>query len=154
MNRAGTLICASIILGGCGGAQASGTGSATGEVAPTTTTAPTAQPPAPTPPAVEPPMRSQGGSPNQQALELPCRKKARDVEGDQGASQFVRCPADCVAEAGTVWGTDFYTDDSAVCPALIHAGALSASGGVAKPAVSSCAVGRPSGSPRPARRRG
>jgi len=30
-----------------------------------------------------------------------------------------------------VWGTAVYTDDSAVCPALVHAGVLPESGGVA-----------------------
>ncbi|HYV47222.1 MAG TPA: LCCL domain-containing protein [Myxococcaceae bacterium] len=29
----------------------------------------------------------------------------------------------------TVWGTDLYTDDSAICPAAVHAGKLSAYGG-------------------------
>ncbi|WP_342374913.1 M57 family metalloprotease [Myxococcus stipitatus] len=33
------------------------------------------------------------------------------------------------ATGGTVWGTDVYTDDSSVCDASIHAGAIPASGG-------------------------
>ena len=38
----------------------------------------------------------------------------------------------CSAEAagsGTVWGTDVYTDDSALCRAALHAGAIPAAGG-------------------------
>jgi hypothetical protein len=38
----------------------------------------------------------------------------------------------CTAEAagsGTVWGTDIYTDDSALCRAAVHAGAITAAGG-------------------------
>jgi hypothetical protein len=38
----------------------------------------------------------------------------------------------CSAEAagsGTVWGTDLYTDDSALCRAAVHAGAITAAGG-------------------------
>jgi hypothetical protein len=31
--------------------------------------------------------------------------------------------------AGTVWGTDVYTDDSAICRAAVHAGAIPATGG-------------------------
>jgi hypothetical protein len=37
------------------------------------------------------------------------------------------CPANC---DGTVWGTTVYTDDSSVCTAAIHAGAIPASGGL------------------------
>jgi len=57
-------------------------------------------------------------------------KLARDVEGKEDSSRLVRCPAGC-SKGGTVWGTDVYTDDSAVCPALVHAGVLPESGGVA-----------------------
>lgn len=38
----------------------------------------------------------------------------------------------CSSEAalsGTVWGTDIYTDDSAVCTAAVHAGIIGAAGG-------------------------
>ena len=127
MSRANTLLCAGMILVGCGGTQAPS--AATGEGRPPT--AATGQPPAEMPPTTQP-SANEGSEAIQSALELPCSKKARDVEGNEGTSRLVRCPEGCVAEAGTVWGTDFYTDDSAVCPALIHAGALNASGGVAK----------------------
>ncbi|MCC6981838.1 MAG: hypothetical protein IT535_01075 [Bauldia sp.] len=38
----------------------------------------------------------------------------------------------CLPEAtsiGVVWGTGVYTDDSAICPAAVHAGAITAAGG-------------------------
>lgn len=38
----------------------------------------------------------------------------------------VACPAGCGSEYGVVWGTDTYTADSAICPAAIHAGLISA----------------------------
>ena len=39
-----------------------------------------------------------------------------------------RCSAQATRE-GTVWGTDVYTDDSALCRAALHAGHVSADGG-------------------------
>lgn len=39
-----------------------------------------------------------------------------------------RCTAEA-ANAGTVWGTDVYTDDSALCLAAVHAGVITPSGG-------------------------
>lgn len=44
-----------------------------------------------------------------------------------GQSVLVTCPAACTS--GAIWGTGTYTDDSAVCTAAIHAGALTADGG-------------------------
>lgn len=39
----------------------------------------------------------------------------------------VSCPSGCNAtNSGTVWGTDIYTNDSAICAAAIHAGILEA----------------------------
>jgi hypothetical protein len=59
-------------------------------------------------------------------IELACTTVAED--GDLGAlaigtSVSVRCPAGCRDETA-VWGTDVYTDDSAVCRAAIHAGVI------------------------------
>jgi hypothetical protein len=65
-------------------------------------------------------------------MDLPCAKKARDLEGDDESSRLVRCPGDCATQSATVWGTDLYTDDSTVCRALIHAGVLPAGGGYAR----------------------
>lgn len=38
------------------------------------------------------------------------------------------CPAGCT-EGGTVWGTDIYTNDSAVCVAAVHADVISSAAG-------------------------
>jgi LCCL domain len=38
------------------------------------------------------------------------------------------CPGGGMTGA-TVWGSDLYTDDSAICPAAVHAGKLQAYGG-------------------------
>jgi hypothetical protein len=48
---------------------------------------------------------------------------------DGQPNQFlnVECPANCTT--GGIWGTNVYTDDSAVCAAAIHAGVIPASGG-------------------------
>jgi hypothetical protein len=40
-----------------------------------------------------------------------------------------RCTAEAT-QSGTVWGTDVYTDDSAMCRAEFHAGRIPLSGGV------------------------
>lgn len=39
------------------------------------------------------------------------------------------CPAEAMA-SGSVWGTDFYTDDSVICRSALHAGAVGANGGL------------------------
>ncbi|WP_368671292.1 LCCL domain-containing protein [Corallococcus exiguus] len=40
----------------------------------------------------------------------------------------IRCGCGAVG-AGAVWGTDLYTDDSSVCVAAVHAGAITTAGG-------------------------
>lgn len=40
------------------------------------------------------------------------------------------CHCDATAGGNTVWGTDTYTDDSALCHAALHAGAIPETGGV------------------------
>lgn len=49
----------------------------------------------------------------------------------QGIQQTTECTctAAAVQAAGTVWGTDIYTDDSHVCTAARHAGVIGANGG-------------------------
>lgn len=59
--------------------------------------------------------------------ELTCSTPGQDLEGDAGTVLSVTCPADCTS--GSLWGTDTYTDDSSVCTAAIHAGALDENGG-------------------------
>ncbi|WP_164018312.1 M57 family metalloprotease [Pyxidicoccus trucidator] len=46
--------------------------------------------------------------------------------GQNGTQVRCSCPA---VSGGAVWGTDVYTDDSTVCAAAVHAGAIPATGG-------------------------
>jgi hypothetical protein len=41
----------------------------------------------------------------------------------------LECRCEQAGSGASVWGTDFYTDDSSLCPAAVHAGAIPASGG-------------------------
>jgi hypothetical protein len=59
--------------------------------------------------------------------ELTCNTRGIELEGDMGDVLSVSCPADCTQ--GIIWGTGVYTDDSYVCTAAIHAGALDENGG-------------------------
>lgn len=58
-----------------------------------------------------------------QAIATPCDQAARDVKGNEGSSWLMQCPGNCAATA-SVWGSDVYTDDSNLCNAAIHAGAI------------------------------
>lgn len=59
---------------------------------------------------------------------IDCLARADLLLGDElGVSLLVRCPAGCAE--GVVWGTDIYTDDSAICTAAIHAGLIPVEGG-------------------------
>ncbi len=40
------------------------------------------------------------------------------------------CRCSALETPATVWGTDYYTDDSNLCTAAVHAGAIPASGGI------------------------
>lgn len=88
-------------------------------------------PPAPSASASESPVATGADAPNDVKHPQPaeCKLKARDVPGKEGATRFMLCPAGCAKNGGSVWGTDIYTDDSAVCPAAIHAGAIPEAGG-------------------------
>jgi hypothetical protein len=55
-----------------------------------------------------------------EVLELDCNAQLPLQEGDE---QQVLCPAGC--NSGSLWGTDVYTSDSAVCTAAVHAGVIS-----------------------------
>ncbi len=48
--------------------------------------------------------------------------------GADFAAMRCTCPAEATA-IGSVWGSDVYTDDSAICRAALHAGAISTDGG-------------------------
>ena len=54
------------------------------------------------------------------AVTLQCEQRAHDVQGSDGTSWYMKCPAGCTTNS-SVWGTDLYTDDSQVCGAAIHA---------------------------------
>ncbi|XP_071985285.1 uncharacterized protein [Engystomops pustulosus] len=55
-----------------------------------------------------------------------CTTTAKDITG---SSANVLCPAECLADGTSVWGTDVYTDDSSICRAAIHAGLIPNEGG-------------------------
>ncbi len=52
---------------------------------------------------------------------------AEAYRGLEGAAIVVVCPSH--ATAGSVWGTDVYTDDSSICTAAVHAGRITVAGG-------------------------
>ena len=47
----------------------------------------------------------------------------------RGTTRSRTCQCAPNAMSGSVWGTDFYTDDSAICAAALHAGAVGRAGG-------------------------
>lgn len=56
-----------------------------------------------------------------------CAARWKDVPGkDKLASLSCSCAAN---PSGSVWGTDLYTDDSSICNAALHAGAIAKTGG-------------------------
>lgn len=55
-----------------------------------------------------------------------CPSSMVAYRGQDGLQLECYCPS---ASAGSVWGTDMYTDDSSLCRAALHAGAITASGG-------------------------
>lgn len=60
--------------------------------------------------------------------EVGCEQTARTLPGAEGTSRIVHC-GPCERVMGNLWGTDIYTDDSPICAAATHAGALSPRGG-------------------------
>lgn len=54
---------------------------------------------------------------------------AIDLRGRNGQRIEFECPAIGDTAMGAVWGTDVYSDDSAVCAAAVHAGAITIAGG-------------------------
>jgi hypothetical protein len=63
------------------------------------------------------------------AVALQCTQAAKDVKGNAGTSWYMRCP-ECPDPSGRIWGTDLYTDDSSLCLAAIHGGAIASKGGL------------------------
>ncbi len=51
------------------------------------------------------------------------------IGSDLGLQVIGVCPAGSTSDFSTVWGTDTYTDDSSLCTAAVHAGAITLAGG-------------------------
>ncbi|MEO1169132.1 MAG: LCCL domain-containing protein [Pseudomonadota bacterium] len=66
-----------------------------------------------------------GGGQGQRAMA--CPDNAVRLRGT-GRTLRCHCPAGATG-SGTVWGTDIYTDDSRICRAAVHAGAIGPGGG-------------------------
>ncbi len=60
-------------------------------------------------------------------VDVACAQTAQSLVGMAGDAFEVVCPADCAE--GRVWGTAIYSDDSSICRAAIHAGAVDAATG-------------------------
>lgn len=65
-----------------------------------------------------PPSKAKGRT--NQAVD--CSLRGDELPGDVGTQRTIRCPSGCNTES--VWGEGPYTDDSSVCAAAIHAGAI------------------------------
>lgn len=63
-------------------------------------------------------------------IEAGCTYDARQLDGNDGTTFRVACPAGCDIPSST-YGTGVYTADSPICKSAIHSGAIPASGGVA-----------------------
>lgn len=57
-----------------------------------------------------------------------CPLTGTALRGQRGTTRCY-CPPSATAMQGTVWGVDVYTDDSSICRAAVHAGAIPRSGG-------------------------
>ncbi|MCD6499514.1 MAG: hypothetical protein J7M25_14570 [Deltaproteobacteria bacterium] len=60
---------------------------------------------------------------------LPCPATYRKVPADKQAAAF-RCECKPAGVKGAVWGDGIYTADSSICRAALHAGAITAKGGI------------------------
>ena len=61
-------------------------------------------------------------------IPVECRTKADDDRfSDAGTAFTVQCPAGCTS--GSVWGSDTYTTESAICVSPVHAGVITAADG-------------------------
>lgn len=63
------------------------------------------------------------------AVEITWQAPANKFEAAVGTRLVLRCPSGGDVRF-RVWGTDIYTDDSAICVAAVHAGLIKVSGGV------------------------
>jgi len=67
------------------------------------------------------------GGPGQGARAVTWRETAVALRGQPGVQATFDCPAR--GKIGSVWGTNVYTDDSSICSAAAHAGAITAAAG-------------------------
>lgn len=63
------------------------------------------------------------------AMTIDWSTNAIDYRGQIGERITLTCPALGNAGFRPVWGTDVYTDDSSICSAAVHAGAITREGG-------------------------
>jgi hypothetical protein len=68
-----------------------------------------------------------GACSEKKAIYLQCNETAKKLLGEPGTEYAIECPQQC--GRGTVYGSDLYTDDSAVCAAAVHAGKIDSTGG-------------------------
>ena len=61
-------------------------------------------------------------------IEAGCSFRPRQIEGHEGTTAIVSCPAGCAGQ-GTPYGSNPYTNHSNVCNAAIHAGIIGPNGG-------------------------
>ncbi len=66
-----------------------------------------------------------------QALPAKCPVTFKSIPG-VNASTELTCKCDASQIAGSVWGSDIYTQDSSICNAAVHAGEIQRSGGMVK----------------------
>lgn len=73
------------------------------------------------------------------ATNVSCTDSVKSLNKTATPSFSVVCPVNCMP--GSVWGSNPYTSDSAICVAAVHAGIVNAAGGWVKVTLES---GRPS----------
>lgn len=81
--------------------------------------------------ATQPPTAAPTDAPTQSAGPAPTQDPWALNAGSQRASMNMRFTIQCPAGGTprTVWGTTFYTDDSSICTAAVHRGAITLESG-------------------------
>lgn len=69
----------------------------------------------------------------QAATNISCTDSIKSLNQTATMSFDAACPANCTR--GSVWGSDIYTTDSAICVAAVHSGVISTNGGNVKVAL-------------------
>lgn len=64
------------------------------------------------------------------AINVSCTDSVNGLNKRNAKSFAVVCPVNC--KMGSVWGSDVYTTDSAICVAAVHAGVIGDNGGPVK----------------------